>query len=122
MKPITDKAEIVLEYPDKFYSGTFERTSRFDAHFDEGGVALVFCRGGDASERKSVRMHVHSGLFAEILNGLAKTVSAIAPDDLHRDALADGASALALALGPDVEDEDDNLTVEEEVRLLHILE
>ena len=28
-KPIPDKAEIALEYPDKLYVGTFERSSRF---------------------------------------------------------------------------------------------
>ena len=31
-KPIPDKAEIALEYPDKLYVGTFERSSRFEAH------------------------------------------------------------------------------------------
>ena len=30
-KPIPDKAEVALEYPDKLYIGTFERTARFDA-------------------------------------------------------------------------------------------
>ena len=33
-KPIPDKAEVALEYPDKLYIGTFERTSRFDAHLE----------------------------------------------------------------------------------------
>ena len=86
MKPIPDKVEIVLEYPDKFYSGTFERSSHFTAHFDEGGVALAFSREGEDSERKSVRIHIHNALFAEILGELAKTVSAIAPDNVHGDA------------------------------------
>ena len=27
-KPIPDKAEVALEYPDKLYIGTFERTAR----------------------------------------------------------------------------------------------
>jgi hypothetical protein len=27
-KPIPDKAEVALEYPDKLYIGTFERSSR----------------------------------------------------------------------------------------------
>ena len=39
-KPIPDKAEVVLEYPDKFYCGTFERSSRFDAHVDATGISL----------------------------------------------------------------------------------
>jgi hypothetical protein len=33
-KSIPDKAEIALEYPDKLYIGTFERSSRFEAHLD----------------------------------------------------------------------------------------
>ena len=43
-KPIADKAEIALEYPDKLYVGTFERTSRFEAHLDPTGIALIFER------------------------------------------------------------------------------
>lgn len=39
-KPIPDKAEVALEYPDKLYIGTFERTARFDAHLDENGISL----------------------------------------------------------------------------------
>lgn len=116
MKPIPDKVEIVLEYPDKFYSGTFERSSRFDAHADS--------RGGGESERKSVRLYIHYALFAEILDELAKTVSAIPPADIHHDTLAAGAAALSAALGPgrtNVE-ADAELTSEDEVRLLHLLE
>jgi hypothetical protein len=100
MKPIPDKVEIVLEYPDKFYSGTFERSSRFDAHADDNGIALTFSRGGSESERKSVRLHIHYALFAEILDELAQTVSAIPPADIsHREALAEGALAIVAALG-----------------------
>jgi len=107
MKPIPDKVEIVLEYPDKFYSGTFERSSRFDAHADDNGIALTFSRGGSESERKSVRLHIHYALFAEILDELAKTVSAIPPADIrHREALAEGASAIVAALGPIKEAQD----------------
>ena len=35
MKSIPDKAEVALEYPDKFYVGTFEHASRFEAHLDQ---------------------------------------------------------------------------------------
>jgi hypothetical protein len=127
MKPIPDKVEIALECPDKCYSGTFERSSRFSAQFDEGGVALAFSQEGGDNERKSVRMHIHSALFAEIVKDLAKTAAAIARDDIHRAALADSASALATALSPLAEaapavDDAGDLTPEEEVRLLHILE
>ena len=45
-KPIPDKAEIALEYPDKFYAGTFERSSRFEAHLEPTGLALTLERPG----------------------------------------------------------------------------
>ena len=87
-KRIPDKAEVVLEYPDKFYIGTFERTARYDAHFDERGVSLTLHRTGGGEGQKSVHMHLNHGLFADILLELAKTASALSPDDAaHRDAL-----------------------------------
>jgi hypothetical protein len=45
-KPITDKAEVALEYPDKLYVGTFERSSRFEANLDPTGIALILERPG----------------------------------------------------------------------------
>jgi hypothetical protein len=124
-KPIPDKAEVALEYPDKLYIGTFERTSRFDAHLDETGISLSLHRTGAADVRKSVRMHFHYGLFADILHDLAKTVSSMPPADAaHRDALREGAKALYQALNPRRNDKDDiaQMTPEEEVLLLHVME
>ena len=31
----------MLEYPEKLYVGTFERSSRFEAHLDPTGIALI---------------------------------------------------------------------------------
>jgi hypothetical protein len=124
-KPIPDKAEVALEYPDKLYIGTFERTSRFDAHLDETGISLSLHRTGAADVRKSVRMHFHYGLFADILHDLAKTVSSVPPADAaHRDALREAAKALYRALNPRRNDKDDiaQMTPEEEVLLLHVME
>ena len=98
-KPVPDKAEVALEYPDKVYIGTFERTARFDAHLDDTGISLTLRRDGSEEARKSVRMHFHYALFAEILRDLAKTVSALPlADDAHREALRDAAKALYAAL------------------------
>ena len=58
-RPIPDKAEVALEFPDKLYIGTFERSARFDAHLDQTGVSLTLYRTGDADVRKSVHMHLH---------------------------------------------------------------
>ena len=124
-KPIPDKAEVALEYPDKLYIGTFERMARFDAHLDEAGISLSLYRTGDADVRKSVRMHFHYALFAEILHDLARTVSSVPPADAaHRDALREGAKALCRALDARRNDKDDlaQMTPDEAVALLHVME
>jgi len=95
-KPIPDKAEIALEYPDKLYVGTFEHTSRFEAHLDPTGFSLILERLGDEDVRKSV---INFGLFASILSELASTVRRIPKDDIvHRDQLAQATAELHRAL------------------------
>src|SRR6516225_8602545 len=86
-KPISDKAEVAVEYPDKLYIGTFAHTARFDAHLDQSGIALTLELPGPDDQRKSVHMHFHYALFAEV------------PDDLqHREMMRDSAKALYQAL------------------------
>ena len=98
-KPIPDQAEVALEYPDKLYVGTFEHTSRFDAHLDPTGFSLILERLGDEDVRKSVHMHINFGLFASILSELASTVRRIPKDDIvHRDQLAQATAELHRAL------------------------
>jgi hypothetical protein len=138
-KPIPDKAEVALEYPDKLYIGTFERSAQFEAHLDKTGISLTLQRSGAVETRRSIRMHLHHGLFAEILRELAKTVSAMPADDSeHRNALREAAKALHSALiakparrstkieesNPARKDEIDmsKMSPEEEVLLLHVLE
>jgi hypothetical protein len=101
-KPIPDKAEVALEYPDKLYIGTFEHSAKFEAHPDETGISLSLFRTGAEQERKSVHMHFHYGLFAEILSDLAKIVtSQPVTDPAHREVLRDAAKVLYLALAND---------------------
>jgi hypothetical protein len=98
-KPIPDRAEIALEYPDKFYVGTFEHSSRFEARLDGSGVALVLERPGTEDMRKSVHLHINFGLLASILHELASSVTAIPKDDIaHRELLADAIEELQRAL------------------------
>jgi hypothetical protein len=120
-KPIPDKAEVALEYPDKLYIGTFEHSSRFDARLDETGISLSLYRTGEAEQRKSIRMHFHYALFAEILRDLAKTVSVMPPADVaHRTALREAAEALYIALDDTVRTS--AMTPDEKVRLTHLME
>ena len=98
-KPIPDKAEVALEYPDKLYIGTFERSSRFEAHLDPTGIALVLERPGADDVRKSIHMHINFGLFADILHDLASTVDRIPRSDvMHRDQLEQAVAELHKAL------------------------
>jgi hypothetical protein len=98
-KPIPDKAEVALEYPDKFYVGTFEHTSRFEAHLDPAGMTLILERPGAEDVRKSVHMHVSFGLLAGILRELAASIDGISKDDIaHRAQLAEAAAQLHDAL------------------------
>ena len=135
-KPIQDKAEVAVEYPDKLYIGTFERSSQFDAHLDETGISLTLSRTGDADVRKSIRMHLHYGLFADILHDLAELAGRFPRDDVvHREAVKAAAQALCHAL-EDKKIVSENRsdrgemnnppamipTPEEEVLLLHALE
>ena len=53
-KPLPDRAEVALEYPEKLYIGTFDRSSRFEAHFDVTGLSLTLERTGDSETRKTV--------------------------------------------------------------------
>jgi hypothetical protein len=137
-KPIPDKAEVALEYPDKLYIGTFERSARFEAHLDEAGIALTLDRPGDADAHRTVRLHFHDGLFADILRDLAAAVPAMPPlDAAHRDELRGAAEAFSNALaaaagaqrrcgrsaqGVERAEESEGDTPEEEVLLLHVME
>jgi hypothetical protein len=133
-RPIPDEAEVALEYPDKLYIGTFQNAARFDAHLDQTGVSLTLDRTGDVDTRKSVHMHFHYALFADILRDLANTAASMLPEDaVHREALRTAAEALYRALSADAKpgskgmgrpDKDDisELSPEEEVLLLHALE
>jgi hypothetical protein len=98
-KPIPDKAEVALEYPDKFYIGTFERSSRFEAHLDPAGFTLVLERPGSEDDRKSVHMHISFGLLAGILRELAGSVGALPREDIiHRKELSEAVAQLHRAL------------------------
>ena len=122
-KPIPDKAEVAIEFPDKLYIGTIERTSHFDAHLDENGIAVSLHHDGAAETRKTVNMHFHYWLFAEILDDLAKSAGTVPTvHEAGREALRNAAERLYLSLTGSPVDDLSTLTPDDEVRLLHILE
>ena len=98
MKIIPDKAEVALDFPDKAYVGTFGRDSHFAAKADANGVAIKLERRDD--QTRVVDMHLHHGVFADILDEVAKSLAhQPAIDDIHRKALLAAARHLVAALG-----------------------
>ena len=131
-RPVHDKAQVELDFPDRSYVGTFGRSAEFDAHLDRKGVSLTLHNIGDV--RKAARMHFHYRLFADILRSLANTVSGM-PDTADGDSLRGAAEGLALAIEARlrsapveadqpsaVKDDPSAMTADEEVLLLHLME
>ena len=98
-KPIPDKAEVALEYPDKFYVGTFAHSSRFEVRLEATGLALMLERPGAEDERKSIHIHLNWGLLAAVLGEIAANIDSMPKDDiLHRDQMREAVAALNRAL------------------------
>lgn len=97
MKPITDKAEVSIDFPEKAYMGSFGKSSRFEVQADAEEMLLKLMHGGE--QRREVALHLHYYLLADILNEFAGALKAQAPlDEPHRDALSSAAEALAAAM------------------------
>lgn len=99
LHPITDKAEISVEFPEKVYIGNFGHDAQFDARADPDSIAIRLLRPG--GDRREAVVHLHYGLFAEILTEFAAELQRREPLDApHRAALHDAASRLCAALEP----------------------
>jgi len=72
-RPVIDKAEVAVDFPDKFYHGSFDRDSTFDVHADTHGVHIDLDR--QAGERRHVGFHLHFFLLAGIIEALAQALS-----------------------------------------------
>ena len=96
-----DRELLTLRHPFNAHHniGTFDRSSRFEAHLDTTGFSLTLERVGDSDTRKTVHLHLNYGLVAEILQDVARTVAKVPADDIaHREALTEAAAALHKAL------------------------
>jgi len=99
LHPISDKAEISVDFPDKAYIGSFGRHSQFDAYADDDSVAIRLVRPGE--DRREAVMHLHYGLLADILVELARSLTARDQlDHQHRSELSEAATLLCAALQP----------------------
>src|SRR5215469_1769304 len=80
--PITDKAEVSIDFPEKFYMGSFGRGSRFDLSADKEGVHLHLERS--AGEKRRVGFHVHYYLLADLLEAAATAVADVKDIEPHQ--------------------------------------
>ena len=88
-QPITDKAEVSIDFPDKFYHGSFGRSSRFGVKADEHGAEISLDRPGE--QRRHVTFHLHYYLLADI-------IAALGPALAHADILPQGREKLSAAV------------------------
>ncbi|MEK0084469.1 hypothetical protein [Benzoatithermus flavus] len=96
LKPITDRAEVALDFPDKAYMGSFGRASAFEVRTDAEGAMLRLVRTGE--EKRIVELHLHWYLLADILTELGRVLSAQEIAAPHRAAIQEAAAALRTAL------------------------
>ena len=71
--PIPDKAEVSIDFPHKFYMGSFGRESRFDVTADQEGVHIHLDRPGE--ERRHVGFHLHYSSLTGVLRAMGDALS-----------------------------------------------
>jgi hypothetical protein len=120
-RPVGGKAEIMLDYPDKVLIAMFGRADQCRARFDAGDVLMTLQRNDDdTSACRSMHLKLEPQVLTDILLGLAGSVSGTAPTEANRAVLQEAAEALARALAS--VDAEKELTPDEEVLLLHVME
>lgn len=96
-KPVTDRAEVSIDFPDKFYHGAFSRESRYDVSADAGGVHIHLMREGE--QKRHVAFHLHYLLLADILAAAAGSMANAPMQPYEREHLLEAAAKLREALG-----------------------
>ena len=98
--PIPDKAQVSIDFPHQFYTGSFGRESRFDVTADLQGVQIHLDRPGE--ERRHVGFHLHHSTLVGILNAMADALSEVDGLDAHQcKALREAVTHLAKSIPPE---------------------
>ena len=90
-KPIADRAEVALDFPEKYYYGSFDRDSTYDLTADSHGVHIDLDRR--AGGHRHVAFHLHYYLLADIIGAMAAALPK------HEELTASQWDALAEACG-----------------------
>jgi hypothetical protein len=84
--PIQDKAEVSIDFPEKFYMGSFPRDAKFEARAEDDGLFIKLTRMGE--NRRQVEIHLHHHLLADILSEWAVSLAKGPPmQEDHRETL-----------------------------------
>jgi hypothetical protein len=119
-RPLSGKAEIVLDAPDKVFIGTFGHADQCHARLGANDVLLTLRRSDDTSACRSMRLSLQPQVLADILSELAGSASSTAAVKANRAVLREAADAFARALSS--AEAEAELTPDEEVLLLHVME
>ena len=95
--PIPDNAEVSIDFPDKFYIGSFPRDAKFEARAEDDGLFIKLTRIGE--NRRQVEIHLHHQLLADILSEWAVSLANEPPmQEDHRESLLAALAEVADAL------------------------
>ena len=95
-KPIVDKATVSIDFPDKFFHGSFSRSSRYDVSVDNEGIHISLDRS--EGEKRHVAFHLQHHLFSDIVRAIAESIDDGELSPSHRNDLADAARLLLAAV------------------------
>lgn len=97
MKPVTDEAQVAIDFPDKVYMGSFSRTSAYEVKVEDGGLFLKLTK--KSAPKRSVEVHLHHFLLVDILRDWATALSTDdALTDKDRADLQEAFAALSTSL------------------------
>jgi len=71
--PIPDKAQISIDFPDKFYTVPFARESKFRARTENDGLFVKLSRSGE--QKRAVEIYLHHYLLSDILSAWADSLT-----------------------------------------------
>jgi len=96
-KRIADQAEVSIDFPEKFYMGSFGRHSSYEVSADDEGIHIYLDR--KAGEKRRVGFHLHYYLLSDVLSSIGEAISGLKElDEPHRESLERAAQGLAEAL------------------------
>lgn len=96
MKPITDKAEVSVDFPDKAYMGIFSRDSGFEVKAEPEATLIRLVHPGE--DRRVVELHLHHHLLADLIHDMADRFKGSEIEETYRDALSAAVTRLSQSL------------------------